>query len=88
MSGRLSVGLIRCTGKYDNISFRIKTPSLSTVIIDKFSMDFLKISIIFVCVNFFHINFIVFLISTLFWIFLRYEIFVCEYFFFFFFFFF
>ena len=24
--GRLSVGLIRCTGKYDNISFRIKTP--------------------------------------------------------------
>ena len=26
VSGRLSVGLIRCTGKYDNISFRIKTP--------------------------------------------------------------
>ena len=28
VSGRLSVGLIRCTGKYDNISFRIKTPFL------------------------------------------------------------
>ena len=26
VSGRLSVGLIRCTGKYDHISFRIKTP--------------------------------------------------------------
>ena len=26
VSGRLSVGLIRCTGRYDNISFRIKTP--------------------------------------------------------------
>ena len=26
VSGRLSVGLIRCTGKYDNISFKIKTP--------------------------------------------------------------
>ena len=28
VSGRLSVGLIRCTGKYNNISFRIKTPFL------------------------------------------------------------
>ena len=28
VSGRLSVGLIRCTGRYDNISFRIKTPFL------------------------------------------------------------
>ena len=28
VSGRLSDGLIRWTGKYDNISFRIKTPSL------------------------------------------------------------
>ena len=26
VSGRLSVGLIGWTGKYDNISFRIKTP--------------------------------------------------------------
>ena len=26
VSGRLSDGLIRWTGKYDNISFRIKTP--------------------------------------------------------------
>ena len=26
VSGRSSVGLIRCTGRYDNISFRIKTP--------------------------------------------------------------
>ena len=26
VSGRLSVGLIRWTGKYDNVSFRIKTP--------------------------------------------------------------
>ena len=26
VSGRLSVGVIRRTGKYDNISFRIKTP--------------------------------------------------------------
>ena len=26
VSGRLSVGLVRCTGKYDNISFRIKNP--------------------------------------------------------------
>ena len=24
--GELRVGLIRCTGRYDNISFRIKTP--------------------------------------------------------------
>ena len=29
VSGKLSVGLIRCTGKYDNISFRIKTPYLN-----------------------------------------------------------
>ena len=26
VSGRLSVGLIRCTDRYDNISFRTKTP--------------------------------------------------------------
>ena len=26
VSGELSVGLIRCTGRYDNISFIIKTP--------------------------------------------------------------
>ena len=26
VSGRLSVGLVRCAGRYDNISFRIKTP--------------------------------------------------------------
>ena len=26
VSGRLKCGLIRWTGKYDNISFRIKTP--------------------------------------------------------------
>ena len=26
VSGRLSVGLIRWTSKYDNISFRIKSP--------------------------------------------------------------
>ena len=26
VSGELRVGLIRCTGRYDNISFTIKTP--------------------------------------------------------------
>ena len=30
VSGRLKCGLIRWTGKYDNISFRIKTPHTHT----------------------------------------------------------
>ena len=33
VSGELSVGLIRCTGRYGNISFIIKTPFSKYVII-------------------------------------------------------
>ena len=31
VSGRLKCGLIRWTGKYDNISFRIRTPYMTHI---------------------------------------------------------